>query len=161
MLQLDAAEKEGGGEAKPLPGGDDAQKGPSLMIPNSASPLPGQFAWLQAEEDTTSTPASPLLDQPTTLRGEAARYLWRQRVISCGLSPRSLSSRKLASPKLGAKQNPPVEYIPRGQLVEEASMSNAPLPPPPPAGFVGTCLSSHPSRQPGALASSPDDPMQG
>ena len=161
MLQLDAAEKEGGGEAKPLPGGDDAQKGPSLMIPNSASPLPGQFAWLQAEEDTTSTPASPLLDQPTTLRGEAARYLWRQRDISCGLSPRSLSSRKLASPKLGAKQNPPVEYIPRGQLVEEASMSNAPLPPPPPAGFVGTCLSSHPSRQPGALASSPDDPMQG
>merc|ERR1740117_40294 len=77
VLQLDAAEKEGEGEAKPLPGGDDAQKGPSLMIPNSASPLPGQFAWLQAEEDTPSTPASPLLDQPTTLRGEAARYLLR------------------------------------------------------------------------------------
>ena len=78
VLQLAAIEtKDRGGEAKPPGCGDDAQEepattmAPSLTMPTSASPRKAQSAWLhaslQSDEENTSTPASPLFDDPRSV----------------------------------------------------------------------------------------------
>jgi hypothetical protein len=109
MLALAASEEAKGGEA---PGADDAQEQePRSPSQKAASPIHEQREWLQAEEENTSTPASPLLDPPT-----------RSGDPRVGLPPRSMSS------KISGKRHPPVEYTPRGRLVEAASPPRAKTP---------------------------------